>query len=82
MGLEGAVRLGYRKELDAIADPAERQQRYDQLVASYYERGRALSTAAAFEIDDVIDPADTRHLLISSLAQVGGAPARSDGSFR
>jgi acetyl-CoA carboxylase carboxyltransferase component len=69
MGLEGAVRLGYRKELDAITDPAERQQRYEQLVASYYERGKALSTAAAFEIDDVIDPADTRPVLISSLAR-------------
>ena len=69
MGLEGAVRLGYRRELDAIDDPAERQQRYDQLVASYYERGKALSTAAAFEIDDVIDPADTRAILISALAQ-------------
>jgi acetyl-CoA carboxylase carboxyltransferase component len=71
MGLEGAVRLGYRRELDAIADPAERQQRYDQLVASYYERGKALSTAAAFEIDDVIDPADTRAILISAVAQAG-----------
>jgi acetyl-CoA carboxylase carboxyltransferase component len=69
MGLEGAVRLGYRRELDAIADPAERQQRYDQLVASYYQRGKALSTAAAFEIDDVIDPADTRAILIKALAQ-------------
>jgi acetyl-CoA carboxylase carboxyltransferase component len=69
MGLEGAVRLGYRRELDAIADPAERQERYDQLVASYYERGKALSTAAAFEIDDVIDPADTRAVLIGSLAR-------------
>jgi acetyl-CoA carboxylase carboxyltransferase component len=69
MGLEGAVRLGYRRELDAIGDPAERQRRYDQLVASYYERGKALSTAAAFEIDDVIDPADTRAILISALAQ-------------
>jgi len=71
MGLEGAVRLGYRRELDAIADAAERQQRYDQLVASYYERGKALSTAAAFEIDDVIDPADTRAILISALAGAG-----------
>ena len=69
MGLEGAVRLGYRRELDAIADPAERQQRYEHLVASYYERGKALSTAAAFEIDDVIDPADTRAVLISCLAR-------------
>jgi len=69
MGLEGAVRLGYRRELDAIADPAERQERYEHLVASYYERGKALSTAAAFEIDDVIDPADTRAVLISCLAR-------------
>src|SRR5258707_4485071 len=71
MGLEGGVRLGYRNELDAIADPAERQQRYDQLVASYYERGRALSTAAAFEIDDVIEPGDNRPVLISSPAPTG-----------
>jgi acetyl/propionyl-CoA carboxylase alpha subunit/acetyl-CoA carboxylase carboxyltransferase component len=69
MGLEGAVRLGFRKELDAIADPAARQQRYQQLVGEYYEKGKALSTAAAFEIDDVIDPAQTRHVLMATLAR-------------
>jgi acetyl-CoA carboxylase carboxyltransferase component len=69
MGLEGAVRLGYRRELDAIADLAERQERYEELVAASYERGQALSTAAAFEIDDVIDPADTRSVLITSLGR-------------
>jgi acetyl-CoA carboxylase carboxyltransferase component len=69
MGLEGAVRLGYRRELDAIADPAERQERYEELVAASSERGQALSTAAAFEIDDVIDPADTRSVLITSLGR-------------
>ena len=69
MGLEGAVRLGFRRELDAIADPAARQERYEQLVAEYYEKGKALSTAAAFEIDDVIDPAQTRHVLIETLAR-------------
>ena len=69
MGLEGAVRLGFRKELDAIADPAARQERYEQLVAEYYEKGKALSTAAAFEIDDVIDPAQTRHVLTQTLAR-------------
>ena len=69
MGLEGAVRLGFRKELAAITDPAARQQRYEQLVAEYYEQGKALSTAAAFEIDDVIDPARTRHVLIGTLAR-------------
>ena len=69
MGLEGAVRLGFRKELDAIADPARREQRYEQLVAEYYEKGKALSAAAAFEVDDVIDPAQTRQVLIATLAR-------------
>ncbi len=69
MGLEGAVRLGYRKELDAIADPQARQARYEELVAEHYTRGKALSTAAAFEIDDVIDPADTRAVLTDVLAR-------------
>ena len=45
------------------------QRRYDQLVAEYYEKGKALSTAAAFEIDDVIDPAQTRHVLTQTLAR-------------
>jgi acetyl-CoA carboxylase carboxyltransferase component len=67
MGLEGAVRLGFRKELDAIADPAQRQQRYERLVAEHYEKGKALSVATAFEIDDVIDPARTREILIAAL---------------
>jgi acetyl/propionyl-CoA carboxylase alpha subunit/acetyl-CoA carboxylase carboxyltransferase component len=67
MGLEGGVRLGYRKELDAVADPAQRRELYDQLVAAAYERGKGLSTAAAFEIDDVIDPADTRAVITRAL---------------
>jgi acetyl/propionyl-CoA carboxylase alpha subunit/acetyl-CoA carboxylase carboxyltransferase component len=74
MGLEGAVRLGYRKELNAISDPAARRARYDELVAGHYARGRALSTAAAFEIDDVIDPADTRAVLTATLSR--SAPRR------
>jgi acetyl-CoA carboxylase carboxyltransferase component len=76
MGLEGAVRLGYRRELGAIADPAERAARYSQLVAQQYERGKALSTAAAFEIDDVIDPACTRALLARALDRASGAHGR------
>jgi acetyl/propionyl-CoA carboxylase alpha subunit/acetyl-CoA carboxylase carboxyltransferase component len=68
MGLEGGVRLGYRAELDAIADPAARRARYEELVAQAYERGKGLSMAAAFEIDDVIDPADTRAVLVRALA--------------
>jgi acetyl-CoA carboxylase carboxyltransferase component len=70
MGLEGAVRLGFRKELDAVADPQARERRYDELVGQMYERGSALNTAMALEIDDVIDPADTRDVLLASLPAV------------
>jgi acetyl-CoA carboxylase carboxyltransferase component len=60
MGLEGAVRLGMRRELEAIPDPAERQRVFEATVAAAYERGRGVSMASYGEIDDVIDPADSR----------------------
>ncbi len=60
MGLEGSVRLGMRRELESIADPAERDQAYETAVAAAYEKGKGLNMAAYFEIDDVIDPADSR----------------------
>jgi acetyl-CoA carboxylase carboxyltransferase component len=59
MGLEGAVRLGMRRELEAIEDPVERERAFDAAVAAAYERGKAVNMAAYFEIDDVIDPADS-----------------------
>jgi acetyl-CoA carboxylase carboxyltransferase component len=59
MGLEGAVRLGMRRELDAIEDEAERQRVFEATVAAAYERGKGISMAEYGEIDDVIDPADT-----------------------
>ena len=68
MGLEGAVRLGYRRELDAIDDEAARHQAFEDLVARAYEVGKGVSVASYFEIDDVIDPADTRRWLVSLLA--------------
>jgi acetyl-CoA carboxylase carboxyltransferase component/biotin carboxyl carrier protein len=67
MGLEGAVRLGYRKELEAIADPEAREARYQELVRRMYEHGSAINASAAFEIDDVIDPADTRRWILAAL---------------
>lgn len=60
MGLEGAVRLGYRKELAAVTDPAERQNLFYRLVAAAYQHGKALRAATTFELDDVIDPAASR----------------------
>jgi acetyl-CoA carboxylase carboxyltransferase component len=59
MGLEGAVRLGMRRELEAIEDPAEREKAFEAAVKAAYERGQGINMAAYFEIDDVIDPADT-----------------------
>ncbi len=67
MGLEGAVRLGFRKELEAVADPEERQALFDQMVARAYEQGKGLSAASVFEIDDVIDPADSRRWITMAL---------------
>ena len=69
MGLEGAVRLGFRKELDAVAEGPEREALFDRLLSELYEKGRALEAAAHLEIDAVIDPADTRSHLINALAQ-------------
>ena len=60
MGLEGAVRLGFSKELAAVGDPVKRQELFDKLVAAAYQHGKALRAATTFELDDVIDPADSR----------------------
>lgn len=69
MGLEGAVRLGYRKELEA-AGPDKADALFKELVAKSYERGRAINMASFLEIDAVIDPADTRRWLLRGLASV------------
>jgi acetyl-CoA carboxylase carboxyltransferase component len=75
MGLEGAVKLGFRKELAAIDDPAERGQAFARMVARAYEHGQALNTATHFEIDDVIDPADSRRWIATALL-AGPPPPR------
>ncbi len=77
MGLEGAVRLGYRRELAAAADETERQRVFDDLVARAYEIGKGISVASFFEIDDVIDPADTRRYIVALLDAAPVPPLRS-----
>jgi acetyl-CoA carboxylase carboxyltransferase component len=67
MGLEGAVRLGYRKELEALPEGPEREALFEQLLAQQYDNGSAINMAATLEIDAVIDPADTRQWLIAGL---------------
>ena len=67
MGLEGSVKLGRRAELLAITDLPQRKARYDQLVADAYSWSRALNAATVSEVDDVIDPVDTRKWLVMGL---------------
>jgi acetyl-CoA carboxylase carboxyltransferase component len=81
MGLEGAVRLGYRNELAAIADPDEREAAFQQMVDRMYQVGKAVNVASHFEIDDVIDPADTRRW-ISAMLAAAPPPAPRAGKKR
>jgi acetyl-CoA carboxylase carboxyltransferase component len=77
MGLEGAVRLGFRRELDAIEDPGEREAEFERMVARAYEHGKALNVATVFEIDDVIDPADSRRRIVEALRAAPPPPPRA-----
>jgi acetyl-CoA carboxylase carboxyltransferase component len=67
MGLEGAVKLGFRKELEAIEDPEHRQAELERRVEEMALQGRGINVATAFEIDDVIDPADSRRWVTTLL---------------
>lgn len=77
MGLEGAVRLGFRRELDELDDPREKQALYDRLLADYREQGKAISVASTLEIDAVIDPVETRNWIASGLRSVRLRPPLS-----
>ena len=79
MGLEGAVRLALRKELDAIEDDEDREKRVRELTAAAERNARALNAAQLFEIDDVIDPAETRGLIASTLAAARGRERPAPG---
>ena len=79
MGLEGAVRLGYRKELEALPEGPEREALFEQLLAQQYDNGSAINMAATLEIDAVIDPAATREWLVAGLE--AGRVKPSDGSL-
>jgi acetyl-CoA carboxylase carboxyltransferase component len=77
MGLEGYVRLGFRKEMEAIADPVEREKYYKAKVAELYANGKATSIASVMEIDEVIDPAETRRWIMAGLQSVPKHEPRS-----
>ena len=79
MGLEGAVRLALRRELDEIADEEERERRVRELTTQAEDNARALNAATLFELDDVIDPAETRSLIASTLAAATAHPTPDRG---
>ncbi|MFC4493232.1 carboxyl transferase domain-containing protein [Streptomyces ovatisporus] len=87
MGLEGAVRLGHRRELEKITDPAERERAFRERVDELYVKGKALNAATVLEIDDVIDPADSRSWITAAFRghfREGrhDGPVRRDGKRR
>ncbi len=82
MGLEGAVRLGMRRELEAIEDEQERDRVFQATVAAAYERGRGVNMAAYGEIDDVIDPADSRRWIATLFDERSGAWRARGGKKR
>jgi acetyl-CoA carboxylase carboxyltransferase component len=78
MGLEGAVRLGLRRELEAIEDPEERERRVRELTAAAEEHAKAINAATLFELDDVVDPADTRRRIAATLTAAAPAAAAQE----
>ena len=78
MGLEGAIKLAYRKEMAAIEDPAARKAWFDDMVAKSYEENKALSSATFLEVDDVIDPCETRRWIIRGLKSIPRPKRTSD----
>src|SRR4029077_3745467 len=81
MGLEGAVKLGFRRQLDAVEDEDERERTFQEMVARMYEHGKALNAATYFEIDDVLDPADSRRWVTAAL-ESAPKPAPRTGKKR
>ena len=73
---EGKVKLGNQRAFAAIEDPAERLALYEKLVAAEYERGKALNVGSLYEVDDVIDPAETRKWIVAGLRAMPPTPKR------
>jgi acetyl/propionyl-CoA carboxylase alpha subunit/acetyl-CoA carboxylase carboxyltransferase component len=82
MGLEGSVKLGYRNELAAIADPIARKAKFDEMVAAAYASGKAMARGSHPALDDVIDPADTRRWIVGGLKALPPVPPRTEKKLR
>ena len=78
MAIEGAVKLGYRREMEAMETAEERINFYEEMVETSYERAKAINAGSLFGIDDVIDPADTRKWLSAGLRSLPPTPLRTE----
>jgi acetyl/propionyl-CoA carboxylase alpha subunit len=76
MNIEGSVKLAFRKDLEAIEDPQERLDKYNEMVETAYERAKAVNAAQWFGVDDVIDPAKTRSWIATGLNSLPDVPKR------
>ena len=76
MNIEGAVKLAYRRELEAIEDPDERLSKYNEMVEESYERAKAVNAASFYGVDDVIDPAESRAWIARGLRSLPPTPVR------
>ena len=81
MNIEGAVKLGHRKELAAIENPDERLAEFDTRVAQAYETARAVNAGTGGGLDDVIDPAETRTWIANSLRRLPATPPREGKKY-
>jgi len=81
MNIEGAVKLGYRKELMAIEDPEARRLEFERRTAIAYDAAKAVNAVAGGGIDDVIDPADTRSWLANGLRRLPPVPVRTGKKY-
>ena len=81
MNIEGSVKLGYRKELAAIEDAEERRQEFERRVAGAYEGAKAINSGVGGGLDDVIDPADTRSWIASSLKRLPPKQPRTEKKY-
>ncbi len=81
MNIEGNVKLGYRNDLAAIEDPAERLRVYQAKVDEQYEQARAVNAAVGGGLDDVIDPAETRRWIVNTMKRLPPVPPREGKKY-
>jgi acetyl/propionyl-CoA carboxylase alpha subunit/acetyl-CoA carboxylase carboxyltransferase component len=81
MNIEGAVKLGYRKELAAITDPEARLAEFERRTRAAYDEAKAVNAVTGGGIDDVIDPAETRTWIANSLRRLPPVPLRIDKKY-